>query len=168
MDLDPLCKADGSKEPLPLPGSLGYLHFSGGNMSPCAPAKAITLPESEPVGPGLVPSRPIFQRRCICFQPVSLGTSSLQSECLSSRWWEAPDYPPEGKKGSHPRERQASLVKAQLQADRPPAFRAPLAPSQHGQPDGKNPAFLAHPSANISTWSFVASNQPCGATKTIF
>lgn len=45
----------------------------------CAPAKAITPPTSEPAGPGLVPSRPIFQRQCICFQPVSLGTSSLQA-----------------------------------------------------------------------------------------
>lgn len=159
--------ADSSKEPLP-PGSLCSFHSSGGNTSLYAPAKAITPPASKPVGPGLVPSRPIFQRHRICFQPVSLGTSSVQSECLSSRWWEAPDCPPEGKKGSHPRERRASLVEAQLQADRPPAFRVPLAPFQHGQPNGKSSAFLPHPCAHISTWSFVANNRPCGATKTIF
>ena len=109
--------ADSSKEPLPPPGSLCSFHSSGGNTSLYAPAKAITPPASKPVGPGLVPSRPIFQRHCICFQPVSLGTSSVQSECLSSRRWEAPDCPPEGKKGSHPQERRASLVEAQLQAD---------------------------------------------------
>ena len=160
--------ADSSKEPLPPPGCLCSFHFSGGNMVCALLLKQSPRPPPSQLDQALYPvdlfSKGTASVFSLCpWEPqVSRVNASHQGggRPLTARQ--------RGRREATPgRGRQPSGGPAQLQADRPPAFRVPLAPSQHGQPDGKSPAFLPHPCAHISTWSFVTSNPPCGATKTI-
>lgn len=114
--------------------------------------------------------RIIFQRNCICFKPVSLGTFNSPE----SVGWMAgnTDSQPESKKENlsaeswreHGLRQEHKTGHSILQSVTTPA----PCPSQNGLPRQEDTDFHPYFCAYISTWGFVAGSPPCVAKKTIF